>query len=345
MLAHKDPNKSVLSQDASLGELVTLILKFGSIVKEFRYTLLIWVLGLGTVGALLGLFSEKKYKAEYIIATEQEGSSGWDGLLAQFGLDIGGSNPGGVFEGESLVRLFQVRTLVERSLLRPVGMSGDTTLAQIIFKDVKGADGKKFQNLFFKEENYGKNRLQDTALFLLYQHVVKEILSVNKPEKKEGFIHVSCTHENEAIAEALSQALIETVTKFYIESLTKKARYSLGVLRTEADSVQRLLNSNIQQTAEYMDMNINPLRQTARVLQNRSTIDLQISVTLYGEMIKNLKLAEIGLRKQTPLIQIIEEPHFPLETVGWEWWKSALYGILAGLIMASRSIVLKTRKE
>ena len=345
MLAHKDPNKSVLSQDASLGELVTLILKFGSIVKEFRYTLLIWVLGLGTVGALLGLFSEKKYKAEYIIATEQEGSSGWDGLLAQFGLDIGGSNPGGVFEGESLVRLFQVRTFVERSLLRPVGMSGDTTLAQIIFKDVKGADGKKFQNLFFKEENYGKNRLQDTALFLLYQHVVKEILSVNKPEKKEGFIHVSCTHENEAIAEALSQALIETVTKFYIESLTKKARYNLGVLRTEADSVQRLLNSNIQQTAEYMDMNINPLRQTARVQQNRSTIDLQISVTLYGEMIKNLKLAEIGLRKQTPLIQIIEEPHFPLETVGWEWWKSALYGILAGLIIASRSIVLKTRKE
>ena len=345
MLAHKDPNKSVLSQDASLGELVTLILKFGTIVKEFRHILLLWVLGLGMVGALLGLLSEKKYKAEYIIATEKEGSSGWDGLLAQFGLDIGGSNPGGVFEGESLVRLFQVRTLVERSLLRPMGMSGDTTLAQIIFKDVKGATNKKFQNLFFKEENYGKNRLQDTALFLVYQHVVKEILSVNKPEKKEGFIHVSCTHENEVIAEALSQALIETVTQFYIESLTKKARYNLGVLRMEADSVQRLMNANIQQTAEYSDMNINPLRQTARVQQNRSTIDLQISVTLYGEMIKNLKLAEIGLRKQTPLIQIIEEPHFPLETVGWEWWKSAFYGVLAGLIMASRSIVLNTRKE
>ncbi len=55
----------------------------------------------GGVGCVL-----KKDKRATFIAAEQEGSAGWDGLLAQFGLDIGGSNPGGIFEGESLVSLF-----------------------------------------------------------------------------------------------------------------------------------------------------------------------------------------------------------------------------------------------
>jgi hypothetical protein len=51
-------------------------------------------------------------------------------------------------------------------------------------------------------------------------------------------------------------------------------------------------------------------------------VDLQISVSLYGEIIKNLKLAEIGLRKQTPIIQIVDVPQFPLPKVGlkiWQW--------------------------
>lgn len=345
MVEQKKPVSELLNKDASIGEMVSLFLKLGKIIKQNMYIILIWVLGLGLIGGLVGFFSVKKKRAEYIIATEQEGSSGWDGLLAQFGLDIGGSNPGGVFEGESLVRLFQVRSLVERSLLKPMYEGRDSTIAQYIFTDVKGSDHKRFKDLLFIEENYRNNRIQDTALYLVYQHVLKEILNVSKPEKKEGFIHISCTHENDKIAESLSKSLIETVTKFYVESLTKKARYNLGVLKVEADSVQQVLNTNILQTAAYMDMNINPLRQTARVQQNRSTIDLQISVTLYGEMIKNLKLAEIGLRKQTPLIQVIEEPHYPLDTVGLKLWQTTLYGMLLGLFMSARSIFLRVSKK
>jgi uncharacterized protein involved in exopolysaccharide biosynthesis len=41
-------------------------------------------------------------------------------------------------------------------------------------------------------------------------------------------------------------------------------------------------------------------------------------------------LAEIGLRKQTPLIQIVEHPSFPLRRSGYKWWQWLLLGAAAG---------------
>jgi uncharacterized protein involved in exopolysaccharide biosynthesis len=71
-----------------------------------------------------------------------------------------------------------------------------------------------------------------------------------------------------------------------------------------------------------------------RISHNRAMIDLQISITLFGELIKNLKLAEIGLRKQTPLVQVIEAPRYPLERTGFKPWQLGLFGFFVGLFIA-----------
>ncbi|MDB2589061.1 hypothetical protein N9Y33_04225 [Bacteroidia bacterium] len=337
-------NNSTLTKDASIEDVFSVIKKTVPYIRRYKRVLLFWILGLGLMGGGVGLFLKKDKRATFIIAAEQEGSAGWDGLLAQFGLDIGGSNPGGIFEGESLVSLFKVRTLIERSLLKPINTNSDTTIAQRIFPEVKGSEDPKFVGLKFGISKYKKNKLHDTAMFLIYRHVTENLVSVFKPEKKQSFIHVQCDHPDEQVALMLGTSLIETVTQFYVESLTKKAKHNLNVLKLEADSVRRVLNDNIKNTAQYMDLNINPLTQMARVNQNRSTIDLQISVSLYGEIVKNLKLAEIGLRKQTPLIQLIEKPHFPLDHVGWKIWQTTLIGLVLGLLMAIRTILSRIKQ-
>ena len=91
---------------------------------QVLYVYRLWVFGALLLGILAGsLYGLTKggprYNAEYIIAAEQEKSSGWENLLAQFGMEVGGTNPGGVFVGESLVRLFTVRSSVEKALLLP----------------------------------------------------------------------------------------------------------------------------------------------------------------------------------------------------------------------------------
>ena len=323
-------NQPKWNQDASVADIGTALQAFWNKIKPR----VLWILALALLIALLGwaagsVWASKKHKAEYIIAAEEQGASGWESLLAQFGLDVGNSNPGGIFEGESLVRLFRVRTLIERALMQ-LREGNEEVIADALFRDLPESSEPEFAGLHFSDST-ANTAVRDTALYLLSQYVNKEVLTVNRPDKKQSFITVACSHSNPDLAMELSASMIETVTDFYIETLTKKARNNLNVLHLESDSVQRMLNMNLSRTASQADLNINPMMQSARVPYNRAMVDLQISISLYEELTKNLKLAEIGLRKETPLIQVIESPHYPLDKVGLEAWQWALYAGLAGL--------------
>lgn len=323
-------NQPKWNQDASVADIGTALQVFWRKIKPRALLIVLMAFAMALLGWVGGsLFASKKHKAEYIIAAEEQGASGWESLLAQFGLDVGSSNPGGIFEGESLVRLFRVRTLIERALMQPSGDNKEC-IADALFRDLPESQEPEFKGLRFLD-SMAENATRDTALYLLSQYVNKEVLTVNRPDKKQSFITVACVHSNPDVAMKLSASMIETVTDFYIETLTKKARNNLNVLRLESDSVQRMLNTNLMRTASQADFNINPLMQTARVSYNRAMVDLQISISLYEELTKNLKLAEIGLRKETPLIQIIESPHYPLDKVGLEAWQWAMYAGIIGL--------------
>ncbi len=343
----KGIEKNSYNQDASVADILAQLNKLWVLIKKHWRSVVIYPVILGLLGLGVGLLMhDVKKKAEFIIAAEEKGESGMDGLLAQFGLDIGGSNPGGVFEGESLVRLFQIRSLIERSLLTEVNYHGKAVLlAELVWRDMKSAKAPLFKTVKFKKLRMEQSLLTDSALYLAYKYVSKEILVVDRPDKKQSFVTVSCSHRDGEVAILLSETMIATVTDYYIETLTKKARYNLNVLQLEADSVQKVLNKNLQNNAVISDMNLNPLMQKARVTQNRSMIDLQISISLYGEIIKNLKLAEISLRKQTPLIQVIERPNYPLENVGFKWWQFLLMGIGAGAALGGYMIYLTKLKN
>jgi hypothetical protein len=47
-----------------------------------------------------------------------------------------------------------------------------------------------------------------------------------------------------------------------------------------------------------------------------------------------VKLAEIGIRKETPLIQIVDTPQFPLEKAGFAWWQWGVIGLAAGFLFS-----------
>ncbi len=293
------------------------------------------VVGMLVVGVYGWVAGKQKYNAEFIIAAEQEKSSGWENLLAQFGMDVGGSNPGGVFVGESLVKLFSVRSSVEEALLRPYQKEGQKTvlLADKFYPDLSNSTRSALRQVHFQEDITKNNAATDSALWFLFEYINKNVLSASKPDKKQTFISVNCKHSNDTLALRFAETMIDVVTEKYIRSITRNVRKSLMVLRKEADSIQTVMNKNILRNANNMDYNINPLLQSAKVEQNKSLIDMQISISLYGEIVKNLKLAELALKKQTPLIEIVDVPHFPLKKMGWSLWMYIAAGALGGLVL------------
>ena len=306
-----------------------------TVLRIYRFWLLGAVILCSVLAGIYGKFvGQQKYNAEFIIAAEQEKSSGMENLLAQFGMEVGGTNPGGVFVGESLVRLFTVRSSVEKALLLPYKGSGidKKLLADMFFEDLNQSTRGQLRNVKFFQDPKRHNTATDSALWFLYKHINKNVLTATKPDKKLTFITVSCKHLNDTLALEFSKAIIQVVTDKFIQAITRNVRKNLLVLRREADSIKKVMDYNIVRNANNMDYNINPLQQTAKIEQNKSLIDMQISISLYGEIVKNLKLAELALKKQTPLIEVVDIPHFPLEKLGLSQWMYAVLGALGGLV-------------
>ncbi len=302
--------------------------------------------GIGWVVSLA--WPNRDFVASYIISAEEKNSSAWENLLAQFGMDVSGNNPANVFQGESLVKLFSTRNLIEKALITPTQLpSGETIiLGDYFFIRSKANRLQEFEGFRFARGDSGilkgYNALQDSALWFTYQYVLKEVISASRPDKKLTFIEVSCYDRNDTMAMVMASKLIQTVSSFYTDNLTYKARKNLDVLQDELDSIKRELNRNMYQSSMLNDEDVNATRQVLRVGQNRKLIDLQISMTLFGELTKNIQLAEISLRKETPLIQIIDSPGLPLEYVGlnpkWYWAiGSAVGGMLVILHLVTKA--------
>lgn len=323
----------LLNQEASASSIWGLISQTVLLVRSKFYTLTFFLVIGGLGGLIMSYFKPAKYRAEIVFAAEEEGVSGFEGLMAQFGLDVGGSNPGGVFQGEGLVKVFQTRQMLERALLQRAEIDGDTVLlANYLFKTTRYANESVFKDVQINHDRTKQNRLADSALFLLQKHLRNKLLSVNKPDKRQSIILLNVEHTNPAFAKAMAQTLLNQVSDFYIEILTKKARNNLRILQAEADSTRGLITNNLTSNAAELDLNVNPLRQSLRVNQSKKMIDLQVSVALYGEIVKNLKLAEISLRKQTPLIQVIDTPVMPLERTGFTWVGWLFIGMFLGFL-------------
>ncbi len=333
----------VVAGRATLGDWMRNLLQLGGILRLRWKGLFLMALVGAALGLVYGLANPRKFQAEMIIAVEDDDSNGWQNLLQQFGIDVGGNNPGGIFKGDALIRLFTTRNMVERTLLQEVefGDGTQSLLANRLWPQTKMAKAEVFKDLSFPADREAFTPLHDSAMMLLYRYTAEEVINADKPERKLSLIMLRATHTDKYFAHAYVTTAIDQTANYYVELLTSKAKSNLRVLRREADSVQMLMQKNLISSANSSDLNINPNRAALRVDQNRALVELQVSVTLYGEIIKNLKLAEIGMRKQTPIIQIVDYPQFPLNRVGMPAWQWAAIGafIAAGVFLVIASLI------
>lgn len=294
-----------------------------------RITILALVGGLVGLGGLI--LKPAKYKATMMIAVEEGETSGWQNLLAQFGLDVGGLNPGGIFEGESLVQLFSTRYMVERSLMDKAYLNGDSILlVNYLYPYTEWGEDSEFANVVFPDHRADFTPLHDSLLLEIKGHVTSGILDVYKPDKKLSLINVNVIHQDKYFAKAFTEAIVANTLDYFLESITEKARGNLEVLRAQRDSAKAEMTKALVANASAYDNVVNPLFQSGQIDQYESFVNLQVANALYVEISKNLTLAEIGLRKQTPLIQVVERPNFPLQRSGYEWWQWLLFGSVVG---------------
>ncbi|MGM8362801.1 Wzz/FepE/Etk N-terminal domain-containing protein [Flavobacterium sp. ARAG 55.4] len=349
---------SIDNDEISLKELIVKIKEwFDYLLSQWKIILLIAVIG-ATLGLIYSFMKKPTYTATMTFALEDEKSGGGIGgalgLASSFGLDLGGSG-GSVFSGANLAEFFKSRSMVEKTLLRPVMVDGKTI--SLVEMYIQNNDWRKNWEKnprltkleFIPNANRERfTRIQDSILGVIYKNLLNSALTVGQKDKKVAIISIDVVSANELFSKYFCEALAKEVSDFYIDTKSKKSRENMLILERQTDSIRRELNAAITGVAVANDntFNLNPALNVRRAPSARRQVDVQANTAILTELVKQTELAKVTLRKDTPLIQIIDKPILPLAKERFGKAKGILYGgFLFGFLTVFILTIIKFLKQ
>lgn len=352
-------SKNIDNEEVSLKELVGKVRSWYSyLISQWKIIIIFVILG-SSLGIVYSTISKTIYKATLSFVLEDEKSAGGGlgsalGLASSLGLDLGG-NGGSIFSGSNLTELFKSRKMVEQTLLTSVMYKDKKVSLAEMYLDINNIrDGWKGNSKFAKiqflpdADRSQFDRAHDSILGVLYQQLSKSGLTVGQKDKKLGIISIDLTSSNELFAKYFCEALVNQVGKFYIETKSKKARNNMSILDRQVDSIRGELNGSITGVAVANDntFNLNPAMNVRRAPSSKRQVDVQANTAILTELVKQAELAKVTLRKETPLIQVIDRPIFPLPKERFGKLKGLILGgFLSGFLIVFFLIIKKLLKD
>lgn len=290
------------------------------------------------------------YRASATFIVE-EGSSkggGLSGIASQFGIDIGsmmGGGGSGMFSGENIYEIMKSRLIIEKVLLSKIDSSegGSGKSMADLYMQISGMQkalnkkGPEFAKLNFTnlKEDSKHTILQDSILNVLVQKIVTQNLSIDKQNKKTSIITVSLSSSDQVFSKVFVEKLLSKTSELYIDIKTRNLSKNINKIQRKADSLQYSLNNIYDRS--YINLS-RPQEATNR--------DKTVTYTLYGEVIKNLETLKISLINQTPLIQVLDLPQYPLIDQKYRLLVLLPIGFIVGIFLSSLiAIFLYTEKE
>ncbi len=341
----EQPVQPIDNDEISLKELIQKIQEWVAYLKT-QWKLII---GIAALGAIIGFayasFQKPTYQATSTFVLEEDkgggGLGGAMGLASSFGFDLGGGG-GGLFTSSNIIELMKSRLVVEKTLLNPVQVAGkEISLADyyVQINKLKEAWTKKpaLANISFPA-NADRTKFsleQDSILQSISAGLTKNNLVIAQKDKKVSIISLTVKTENELFSKLFCEQLLKETSDFYIETKSKKSRLNVEILQHQADSIRAELNGAITGVAAASDnvYNLNPAFNVKRTPSTRRQVDVQANTAILTQLVAQLELSKVSLRKETPLVQLIDRPILPLEKEKLGRIKSfVLGGFLAGFL-------------
>jgi uncharacterized protein involved in exopolysaccharide biosynthesis len=334
------------NDEISLKELIQKIQEWIAYLKT-QWKLIIGIAALGgIIGFVYASFQKPNYLATTTFVLEEDnggggGLGGAMGLASSFGFDLGGGG-GGLFTSSNIIELMKSRLVVEKTLLNPVQIAGkEISLADyyIQVNELKEGWSKKpaVANINFPvNADRAKFSLQqDSILQTISSGLTKNNLTIAQKDKKVSIISLTVKTESELFSKLFCEQLLKETSDFYIETKSKKSRLNVDILQHQADSIRAELNGAITGVAAATDnvYNLNPAYNVKKTPGTRRQVDVQANTAILTQLVAQLELSKVSLRKETPLVQLIDRPILPLEKEKLGSLKSlVLGGFLAGFL-------------
>ena len=325
-----EQQQQIDNDEISLKELIQKIQKWIAYLKT-QWKLIIGIAALGgIIGFVYASFQKPTYLATTTFVLEEDkggggGLGGAMGLASSFGFDLGTSG-GGLFTSSNIIELMKSRLVVEKTLLNPVQIAGKEISLADYFIQINELKSKV--NFPVNADRTKFSLEQDSILQVISIGLTKENLTIIQKDKKVSIISLTVKTESELFSKLFCEQLIKETSDFYIETKSKKSRLNVEILQHQVDSIRGELNGAITGVAAASDnvYNLNPAYNVKKTPGTRRQVDVQANTAILTQLVAQLELSKVSLRKETPLVQLIDRPILPLEKIKVGNLKSFILG-------------------
>lgn len=307
------------------------------IKRKFRWFAVFGMLGL-VAGGMYAFLQKTRYESRLTFALDEGSSNGSNlsMLASQFGF---GANLGenGLFSGDNILEVMRSKRIFDGVMLAvdTFGNKRMTLMERYLetsgMKKKLGVSGKTIFEA--TNDSMRLSFFQDSLLNEIYIDWKKNHLKASKPDRKFSIYEVNITLPDEKLAKVATDKVIEETMEFYTEIKTAKSKSILKILEDRVASMKGNFTTSLESLAFSKDANINPALVQTTVPAMKEQTNIQVFAGAYGELFKNLEIARFQYLKETPLLQIIDQPRYPLKEVKLSPLKGGLIGAVAAVIL------------
>ena len=296
-------------------ELKDVLLKFSEYTKYLyakRKKIIILFFIFLFIGIFLGYKVDSKYNAELTFVVENQQSSvnlgSISGIASQFGFDLG-SGSEGTFSEENIQEFLKSQKVIYAVLNQTVKIDGYKGRFLEHYLRINEIDA-----IFIEDNQNSKSNLNnDSIKSFIWQEILEENLGVQMQDDDANIIVLSYESNNQLFSKQFVEAMIDELSKMYIDYKTAQSRRTLSFLEERADSVFVELKNSEEEYARVVDVNQRIVKASGRLKELQLLRETQVLNTMYLEIVKNLELAKMTLLNQTPIISVLDKPVLPLE--------------------------------
>lgn len=310
-----------------------------------RYLLSKWwiILGVGVLlalaGAVYSIMKKPQFIAEVTFVLDEEATQSPRSGISQLSEELGlGSDAGGMFSSPTnIMELMQSRLLIEKTLRSTVQVEGKKLLLADFF-----LDSLEYREKWKVRKDYANDPLYESGLMgSMCETLTKQNIKIEKKGKGTTIFSVQCMSTHQLFSKYFLEELLNTVTKYYVEKKTERAKLNVDFIQKRTDSVRQAYNIALYGRAEFSDAFFNPGKQTPLVAREKQQTDIQILRASYVELTRSLEGAKTSLMRETPLIQYLDMPVLPLKILRSNTIKNAIVGGLLGVFLTAGILLFR----
>jgi hypothetical protein len=325
-----------------LGDVIESIKRFfGYLRSQIKLIALCGLLGL-VLPLIYRALQKPAYAASttFILEEKSATSGGLAGIASQVGLDLGSLGSGSsLFTGDNILDIIKSRVIIEKVLLTPISGDSGKTLADL-YLEFSGMGEKLPAPVSFaipasaSTITPAHSVYQDSVLYIMYDQIAKKNVSVDRLNKKGSIFKIITVSQNQVFSKNFAERLLKETTTYYVNVKTSTAAANVKRLQARGDSLLRVLNAKSYNAASFQILDPNVAFKSMSVPAEVSSRDKSIVFSIYAEVTKNLEMSRIALVSQTPVIQLLDVPKYPLMDDRKSYLFLGLVGFIAGIFAA-----------